>query len=118
MAQLKEEDLARVLFAAIALGGPTLTCFKKATQDVSSTRKKNVCVKLEKLLWKYIGFNEIFAKWLSENLHRLTEASVKLLDSLDNESYMYVRMATVSEFAYVKKMETFKSRARVIFKGF
>ena len=47
-----------------------------------------------------LEFDEIFARWLAYNLHRLNEESVSLLEDLDRESYIYVKMSIVSQFDY------------------
>ena len=72
---------------------------------------------MRELLKHELGFDELFSKWLAENLHGLKEASVKLLESLDSESYQYVRLSTIAHFDYDKQLGLFKSRARNIFMG-
>ena len=64
-----------------------------------------------------IGFDGVYARWLSENLHRLKEASVKLLTDLDKESYKFVRLSTVTQFDFEKKLKLFRSRANNIYRG-
>jgi len=43
-----------------------------------------------------LEFSDLFATWLSQNLHRLRENSIKLLFDLDPKSYPYVRLSTVT----------------------
>ena len=58
--------------------------------------------KLKELLRYELHFDDLYAKWLSENLHRLNDSSAKLLEGLDPDSYQYVRVSTISSFDYVK----------------
>jgi len=58
--------------------------------------------KLKDLLRYELHFDDLYSKWLSENLHRLNDSSVKLLEGLDPDSYQYVRVSTISSFDYTK----------------
>ena len=58
--------------------------------------------KLKDLLKNELQFDDLYAKWLSENLHRLNDSSVNLLEGLDPDSYQYVRVSTISSFDYAK----------------
>ena len=97
---LSEEEATRIIFAAISLGGSTLTQYLKALQGFEAKKKSSIEKKLERLLREDLGFDEIYSCWLSQNLHRLNEASVKLLDDLDPQSYYFVRTSTVVSFDY------------------
>ena len=115
---MKEENLANVLFASIIIGGSTLHKYLNVMEDMEKKRADQVSKNLLRLLKCELGFDEIYAKWLAENLHRLNSSSVKLLESLDSESYQYLRVSTISTFDYDKQLGLFKSRARNIFNGF
>ena len=86
--------------------------------DFEEKRAEAVSKKLKNLLKDELGFDDIFSKWLSKNLCRLKESSVKLLEDLDKESYMYIRISTVTQFDFDKERGLFKSRARNIYAGF
>ena len=58
--------------------------------------------KLKDLLKYELQLDDLYAKWLSENLHRLNDSSVNLLKGLDPDSYQYVRVSTISSFDYAK----------------
>lgn len=74
--------------------------------------------KLRELLENLLDFDEIFSKWLSKNLSRLKESSVKLLEHLDPESYKYIRVSTIVSFNFETELNIFKSRTRTIYDGF
>ena len=116
--ELKEEDAARVLFAAIVLGGATLSHYLKAMEGIERKKLDGTARKLRELLRYWLDFDELYAKWLSENLHRLKESSVALLEPLEPDSYQYVRVSTIAQFDYEKQLGLFKSRARNIYSGF
>ena len=113
--QIQEENLARVIFAAILLGGSTLIKFLNVVKEIDQNKSGTVTRKLKKLLHCELKFDEVYASWLSTNLHRLKESSVKLLEDLDPDSYKYVRLSTVTQFEYEKQIRSFQSRARNIF---
>ena len=70
-----------ILYAAILLGGQTLSKFVGVLDDFKVEHKKKVQSEILTLLkGSPLKFNEVYSKWLSENLHRLTPTSVKLLD--------------------------------------
>ena len=116
--ELKEEDAARVLFAAIVLGGATLSHYLKAMEGIEKKKFDATAKKLRELLRYELYFDELYSKWLSENLHRLKESSVALLEPLEPDSYQYVRVSTIAQFDYEKQLVLFKSRARNIYSGF
>lgn len=76
-----------MLFAAIVLGGSTLTLYLNTMGDVSEKKPEKTSKELKKLLKELLQFDEVYSKWLSENLHRLTNSSVKLLEDLSPDSY-------------------------------
>ena len=115
---LSEEEATRIIFAAISLGGSTLTQYLKALQGFEAKKKSSIEKKLERLLREDLGFDEVYSCWLSRNLHRLNEASVKLLDDLDPQSYYFVRTSTVVSFDYNSQLSLFKSYAKLVFKAF
>ena len=119
--ELTEVDLARVLFAAIALGGSTLALYRDCLGNVEAKKQEAVQKKLRELLHERVyglGFDDVFAKWLASSLQRLNELSVRLLESLDPGSYPLIRLSTVSQFNYDTQLRIFKSRAAVMFQGF
>ena len=75
-----------------------------------------MCKILRDLLRNELDFNDIYATWLPCNLHRLNDNSVKLLESLDPESYHYVRLSTVCQFDVERQIKLFETRARNIYK--
>ena len=105
--QIPEDNLARVIFAAILLGGSTLTKFLNVVKDSDQNKNSTVIKKLRYLLQRELNFDEVYASWLSNNLHRLKDSSVKLLEDLDPESYKYVRLSTVTQFDYEKQLRFF-----------
>ena len=117
--EFSPEELARVLFAAVVLGGSTLTLYKKSMGDVSEKKPEKTSKELKKLLKDLLQFDEVYSKWLSENLHRLTDSSVQLLDDLSPDSYQYVRLSIVVDFNYEseKELRAIKGRAYLIFGG-
>ena len=101
MASLLDGDqLARVIFAAIALGGSTLTKYLKVTVDLDKKKKEGVERLLAELLNSELGFDEAYSSCLTRNLHRLNSASVKLLECLDPGFYHYIKISTVVTFDY------------------
>ena len=68
-------------------------------KELDSKKEENVAKKLRELLHSKVyglGLDEIFAKWLAYNLHRLNENSVRLLEDLNPLSYSFIRISTVS----------------------
>ena len=86
-------------------------------QDFDPSKSGIIARGLKSHLRQELEFPEIFATWLSLNLHRLKESSVKLLYDLDPESYPYVRLSTVTEFDYESLLIRFKGRAKCIYSG-
>ena len=79
---MKDVVTAKVLFAAILLGGKTLLVYRDCLLNMAENKQDPIRKKLKNLLEvKYygVGFEDIFAKWLSCNLHRLNDLSVRLL---------------------------------------
>ena len=91
-----EEEQARIVFAAILLGGKTLTLFTNALQDPEIKKRGLVEEELKRLLNFELELDEIFASWLSCNLHRLNKESVKFLETLEPDTYYFVRTSTVA----------------------
>ena len=90
-------------------------------KKLDTKKQENVSKRLRELLHSKVyglGFDEIFAKWLAYNLHRLNDNSVSLLEHLDPESYVFIRMSTVSQLDYNSELKVFKSRANLVFKAF
>jgi hypothetical protein len=52
------------------------------------------------MLKNLAGYNDIYAKWLSQNLHCLNETSVMLLDKFSIKSEREVRLSLVTHFDY------------------
>ena len=118
---MKDVVTAKVLFAAILLGGKTLLVYRDCLLNMAESKQDPICKKLKNLLEvKYygVGFDDIFAKWLSCNLHRLNDLSVRLLESLDPKSYHFLRMSIVSKFDFKTELKLFKTRAWCVFDGF
>ena len=116
--QLKEDDLTKVLFAAIVIGGDTLHMYLKALVGEDNKRAASIHKQLKDLLRYELHFNDLYAKWLSENLHRLNNSSIRLLETLDPDSYHDVRVSTITAFDYDKQLALFKMRVKNIYKGF
>ena len=113
-----ENEQASIVFAAILLGDRTLSLFTDALQDPEIKKRGSVEDELKRLLIHELGLDEIFASWLSCNLHRLNKESVKFLETLEPDTYYFVRTSTVAQFNFETQLKHFKSRARTIFKGF
>ena len=116
--QLKEAELAKLLFAAIVNGGDTLHKYLKVLVSEDKKRTEIIHKQLKDSLMYELHFNDLYSKWLSENLHRLNESSVKLLATLDPDSYHNVRVSTITTFDYDKQLALFKMRVKNIYKGF
>ena len=86
--------------------------------DIDKPKQDKTKKELKELIHDLLNFDELYSYWLASNLHRLKESSLKLLETLDPESYQYVYLSIVSRFDLEKEMGLFKSRARTIFKGF
>jgi len=115
--QLNEFDLARVLFASIIIGAGTLHKYLNVLVGEDKKRTDIIHRKLKDLLRYDLGLHDLYAKWLSENFHRLNDSSVNLLASLDKDSYQYVRVSTICSFDYAKQLALFKFRAKNIYGG-
>ena len=112
------DQLARVVFAAIIIGGKTLRLYLNSFEEYEKSKRGTAQDNLDSLLANDLDFDEIFSTWLSHNLHRLNEAAIKLLDGLDKDSDLYVRLAIVSTFDYDSQLAFFKSRARMLLQHF
>ena len=95
-----------------------MTLFTDALQDPEIKKRGSVEDELKRLLIHELELDEIFASWLSCNLHRLNKESVKFLETLEPDTYYFVRTSTVAQFNFETQLKHFKSRARAIFKGF
>ena len=118
---LNQDNIPYLFLAAIALGGPTLQLFSKAILHVSTktTEGKQVFITIESELVSLFGFSEVFAKWLSINLHRLTESSIHILEALDvgeldNEC---IRFSTVTSLPDAPTIVKFKGTMKCITQG-
>ena len=103
--EMNEDTLAKVIFAAIIIGGKTLEAYKDVLINFTDSKTQSIRKKLKPLLqaeYYGINFEEIFAGWLSGNMHRLNEISIRILESLDSTSYQIVRLSTVAQFDYDK----------------
>ena len=81
--EMLEVELARLLFAALALGGTTLSKYLKWNNGFTEKKTEEVCKKLRELLGaKYygLGLEPLYARWLSKSYHRLNETSVIILE--------------------------------------
>ena len=58
---LSEEEATRIIFAAISLGGSTLTQYLKALQGFEAKKKSSIEKKLERLLREDLGFDEVYS---------------------------------------------------------
>ena len=87
MRDMKDIDLAKLIFAAIVIGGSTLRKYLNVLEGVEEKRSTAIHRKLKDFLRYELYFDDLYAKWLSENLHRLNDSSVKLLESLDRDDY-------------------------------
>ena len=79
--------------------------YRDCLNELDKTKSENARKKLAELLRCKVyglGFDEVYAKWLSLNIHRLNEISVRLLESLDPTSEILVKMSIVSKFDYDK----------------
>ena len=66
--EFSEKDLARVLFAVIALGGETLMIYRECLKELEFKKEEVVSKKLRNFLHSEVyglGFDEIFSKWLA-----------------------------------------------------
>ena len=63
--QLKEDDLARVLFIAIVIGGDTLHKYLKVLVSEDKKRTDSIHKQLKDLLRYELHFDDLYAKWLS-----------------------------------------------------
>ena len=115
---LKEAELVKVIFAAIVIGGETLHKYLKVLVSEDKKRTEIIHKQLKDSLMYELHFNDLYSKWLSENLHRLNQSSVNLLETLDPDSYHNVRVSTITTFAYDKQLALFKMRVKNIYKGF
>ena len=59
--QIQEENLARGIFAAILLGGSTLTKFINVVKEIDHTKTSAVTKKLRELLNLELNFDEVYA---------------------------------------------------------
>ena len=56
-------------------------------------------------------FNEAFSLWMAENFKRLTVGSIKLLDALSVDSFIQVKLSTVTTFSTDPEEKAFKRLA-------
>lgn len=91
-----ENEQANIVFAAILLGGRTLTLFTDSLQDPEIKKRCLIEDELKRLLIQELGLDEVFASWLSCNLHRLNKESVKFFEALEPDTYYFVRTSTVA----------------------
>ena len=107
---MNELTAARVLYAAIILGGSTLDLYKDFTVNLSDKKKEAIHKNLKILLRAKcygLGFEDIYAKWLAENLYRLNELSIELIEGLDSTSSSYhnMKLSTIAQFDYGKELK-------------
>ena len=96
---LGTDEAALVLFSAITLGRATLSKYLSKALDMFDAReRRSVSLKLSELLQRWSSFDPTYAGWLSENLHRLNDQSVKLIDELGADSSNHVRWSIVVDF--------------------
>ena len=58
-----------------------------------------------------LQFDEAFSSWLAANFHRLTDGSIKLLDALSADSFMLIKLSTVTIFSTDAEVKLFKRLA-------
>ena len=73
-----------------------------ALENFEPRDRRTISAKLSELLKKWSDFDEDYATWLSENLHRLNDQSVKLLAELGAKSFDHVRFSTVTDLSDAK----------------
>jgi hypothetical protein len=72
---------------------------------------------LHELLYSQGGYDDIYAKWLSKNLHCLNDISVMLLDKDGTESEPFVRLSLVTNFDFNNELPKFKCYCNGAFQG-
>ena len=60
------------------------------------------------MLVQLAGYDAKYAEWLSQNLYRLKENSMKLLEQDGRDSGEFVRYSIVVSFDYEKELKKFK----------
>ena len=59
--QIQEDNLARVIFVAILLGGSTLSKFINVVKEIDQNKTSAVTKKLRELLNRELNFDEVYA---------------------------------------------------------
>ena len=90
-----EDNPARVLFAALILGGRTLLSLKDGIKELPDKQKLAISVKFQELLQHWLNYDQNYSKWLSENLHRLNNTSVSFVEKLKEKASLHVSFSTV-----------------------
>ena len=87
---------------ALLLGGSSL---KKFVNSLRKTPDLNIFATYLELVLK---FDKAFSSWLAANFHRLTDGSIKLLYPLSVDSFMQVKLSTVTTFSTDPEVKAFK----------
>ena len=106
------------MYAAILLGGDTLERYGKLTKAVLENKKASYLAKLKHCLVDCAGFDKDYAKWLSQNLHRLKGNSVKFLEDEGPNSESLVKFAIVTQFDSVQEQQAFRRCVNIFDKAF
>ena len=106
------------MYAAILLGGDTLERYGKLTKAVLENKKASYLAKLKHCLVDCAGFDKDYAKWLSQNLHRLKGNSVKFLEDEGPNSESLVKFAIVTQFDSAQEQQAFRRCVNIFDKAF
>ena len=90
-----EDNPARVIFAALTLGGGTLLHLKDTIKEFSDKQKLATNLKLQELLQRWLNYDQNYSKWLSENLHRLNKTSILYIEKLKEKASLHVSFSIV-----------------------
>ena len=107
MRDFKAEEAATVLFAAILLGGQSLRKHLKSIDSFEQDKLDQTKSLLADFLNQYAGFDEVYAKFLSENLSSMNESSVRFISAKMKDSEAHVRFSFATHFQVEKDYSRF-----------
>ena len=113
MRDFLSEEAAKVLFAAILLGDQTLKKHLKSIESFEKDKLDETSQMLADFLNLYAGFDEVYAKFLSENLSLMNESSVRFISTKMKDSEAHVRFSFATHFQSDKDYSRFDTLMKI-----
>ena len=100
-------NTAKILFAAVLLGGSTLDRLTKYSKNLEGETVRAISRKLYDLLKRVDGWDEALSKFVAHNLYRFRSWTVKLMAESAVPSLEALRYSLITTFDYATESKQF-----------